>query len=295
MLRDNGQMAMQRTTRLALGIALVAAIASTAAVFVSRAAEPQSPAVKETALGIPIDGPFRYVVEYLGIKCGEMTLESRLVEYQGRPTYHILMSARNSKFFNKIYRVDGQIESWVDAETMSTVAYESDITERGKRKVVYYRIDRERGVVRTNKKGMPAESPYEDGFALDPMAFVYRGRTLAEKEGETFPLTLLTDHGGIETISKVGPTKQFRAYDGKRALLRVQPMTADGEMFSRKGEFVYWVDPGPTRTLYRLDFKLSFGRLTASLRGPAQGVVDRRDPAELEKPPPPIDPPAKKR
>ncbi len=287
-------MGMKRTMRFALGFALVAAGAATATVLVSRAEEPVRTVVTDNAATIPIDGPFRYVVEYLGVKCGEMTLESRLEDYQGRPTYHILMSARNSKFFNKIYRVDGQIESWVDAETMSTVAYESDITERGRRRVVYYRIDREAGVIRTNKKGMPAESPYEGGPALDPMAFVYRGRTLAEKVGATFPLTLFTDHGGIETISNVGPRKQFRAFDGKRTLLRVQPVTADGEMFSRKGEFVYWIDPGPTRTLYRLDFKLSFGRLTASLRGPAEGVVDRRDPAELENPPPAETPVKKK-
>jgi hypothetical protein len=45
------------------------------------------------------------------------------------------------------------------------------------------------------------------------------------------------------------------------------------------------IDPGPERTLYRLDFKLSFGRLVAKLRGAADGPVDRRDPADLGKPP----------
>ena len=84
----------------------------------------------------PIEGPNHYKVEYLGITCGHMTLESRLEEYQGRPAYHVVMTARNTRFFNKIYRVDGQIDSWIDAETMSTLAYESDITERKRRKIL---------------------------------------------------------------------------------------------------------------------------------------------------------------
>jgi hypothetical protein len=55
-------------------------------------------------------------------------------------------------------------------------------------------------------------------------------------------------------------------------------------MFSKKGEFVYWIDPGPARTLYRLDFKLGFGRLLAKLTGPAHEPADRRTEKELSLP-----------
>ena len=82
-----------------------------------------------------------------------MTLESRLEEYRGRRAYHIVMTASNTRFFNKIYRVDGQIDSWIDAETMSTLAYESDITERGRRKIRRYHIDYDKGEVRAERRG----------------------------------------------------------------------------------------------------------------------------------------------
>jgi hypothetical protein len=232
------------------------------------------------------DGPFGYSVHYLGLTCGYMTLESRLDEYEGRPAYHVIMTARNSKFFNKIYRVDGRIESWVDAETMTTVAYISDITERGRRKIRRYRIDLETGTVTAERRGKIRKLHYEGGPALDPLAFVYRGRELADPGVDRFLLNLLTDKGVVEVGSVVGGKKKFNTYDGKRYLLKVQPLTADGEMFSRKGEFIYWIDPGAARTLFRLDFKLGFGRLLAKLEGPADGPADRRTEAELAAPVP---------
>jgi len=229
----------------------------------------------------PTDGPFAYRVEYLGVTCGQMTLESRLEEFEGRPAYHVIMTARNSKFFNKIYRLDGRIDSWVDAETMSTIAYESDITERGDRDIKRYRIDRDRGVATSEKNGKVTEVAFEGGPALDPMAFVYRSRVLASGPGTTYSVRVLTDRGVVEAVSLVGEKKRFSTYDGERELLRLQPITANGEMFSRRGEFVLWIDPGPARTLHRLDFKLGFGRLKAELMGPAAGHVDRRaDPSQ---------------
>jgi hypothetical protein len=174
-------------------VALVALTLVTTTVFVYRA-EPQTSYGSDALPVFPTDGPYHYSVEYLGITCGHMTLESRLDEFKGRPAYHVVMTASNSKFFNKIYRVDGQIDSWIDAETLSTLAYESDITEKGRRKIRSYRIDYEKGVVRAEKHGKVKTVPYEGEPALDPLAYVYRGRVLAGKPGSTFDLNLLTDH-----------------------------------------------------------------------------------------------------
>lgn len=225
---------------------------------------------------IPVDSSLAYKVRYLGITCGHMTLESRLEDYRGKPAYHMIMTARNSSFFNQIYKVDGRIDSWVDVDTMSTLAYTSDITEKGKRKIKRYIIDRDAGVVRAEKHGEVETIPYDGGPALDPLAFVFRGRALAGKPGTSFSEPILTDTGPVETISKVGELKRFNTVDGKRELLPIQPMPADKVLFSKKDQVVYWIDPGPGRKLYRLDFKLGWGRLLAKLTGPAEEVADRR-------------------
>ncbi len=257
-----------------------AAVAATAAMTMLRAEQRSSG--PEEPPPFPIDALSHYKVEFLGITCGHMTLESRLENRGGRPAYHIVMTARNSKFFNKIYRVDGRIESWVDAETMTTIVYESDITEKGERGIKRYTVDRSRGVVIAEEDGTTKEFAYEGQGGLDPLAYVYRSRALAGATGTTFSLRLLTDKGAVGTVSRVVEARLMKTFEGKRPLLKIQPETADNEMFSRKGEFVYWVDPGPDRTLHLIDFKLGFGRLTARLTGPADGPVDRRGSADAD-------------
>jgi hypothetical protein len=273
--------------RTLFALSLTALVLVTTTVFVIRA-EPQSSDGSSTLPEFPTDGPYHYRIEYLGVTCGHMTIESRLEKYQGRPAYHVVMTASNTRFFNKIYRVDGQIDSWIDAETMSTLAYESDITEKGRRKIRRYHIDYEKSEVRAEKHGKVKTVPFDGEAALDPLAYVYRGRVLAGKPGSTFELNLLTDRGVVVTGTQVGEIKKFRTPDGKIDLLRVQPITADGEMFARRGEFVYWIKPDLTRTLYRLDFKLPFGHLLAKYVGPASGSFDRRTEEEKADPGPPV-------
>lgn len=223
-----------------------------------------------TREGMPVDGPYAYQVEYLGLTCGHVTLESRLETVNGQPAYHLVATARNSKFFNKIYKVDARIDSWVDARTQTTLAYESVIVEKGKRKLRRYDVDAAKGIIRAVKNGKASTAPFDGRAGLDPLAFLFRARLLAQKPGSSFTLRMLTDQGPLETISEVGGLERFKTFEGKRELLPVQPMPADQEMFSRKGEVVIWVDPGPERTLFRLVFHLPFGHLVAKLTGPAE-------------------------
>jgi len=254
--------------------AVVLTLAVAGAVVFECRAEPDGSLQAGAEPLIPIDGPFAYKVQYLGIKCGYLTLQSTLETFEGRPAYHIVMTARNSKFFNKIYKVDGRIESWVDVETLSTLAFESVIVEKGRTNIKRFHIDPEAKVVTAEKHGEVTTMPYDGKPALDPIAFVFRSRFLAEAPGTTFRLLLLTERGPIETISQVGKLKRFKTFEGKKKLLRVQPMTTDAGMFSRKGEFVMWIDPGGRKLIHRLDFILGFGRLKAKLVGPAP--VERR-------------------
>jgi hypothetical protein len=85
--------------RVALGVALAVLVLVTTTVFVCRA-EPQSSERKEALPSFPTEGPFHFKIEYLGITCGHMTLESRLEKFQDRPAYHVVMTACNTKFFN---------------------------------------------------------------------------------------------------------------------------------------------------------------------------------------------------
>jgi hypothetical protein len=224
---------------------------------------------------IPTDGPYLYKVDFLGITCGHMVLESRSEVRAGREVVHMIMTAWNSKFFNRIYRVDARIESWVDVQTRASVAYESVITEKGETEVTRYTIDPAEGVITAEENGEITTEPYDGEPALDPLAFIFALRAVADRADENVALRLFTSDGPIATTALVGGLEDRRTYRGRMPLLRVQPAPESGSMFSRKGEMVIWIEPGPERTLHRLDFRLSFGRLVADLRGPAAQGASR--------------------
>lgn len=223
---------------------------------------PSPPELEHT---IPVDGPFLYEVRYLGITCGHMTLETRLEDFKGRPAYHIVMRAKNAKFFNRIYRVDARIDSWVDRETLGTLAYLSEIKEKDEIDILRFEVDEEAGVIRGLEDGKATEIPHPGGPVLDPLAFVVRLRSALSEPGDSVDLKLITTRGVLETTSRAVELKPRNTVDGRRPLMMIRPSPANDELFSRKGEFVLWIDPGPAKTLHRLDFKLSFGRLIADM------------------------------
>jgi len=264
-------MAAPSVRALALGALLVLLAAATVVTGAGPPAQSDSPAAANPPVdaAIPLDGPWLYEIEYLGLTCGYLTLESRREIYEGRDAYHIIMRARTSSFFDHVYRVDGRLDSWTDAATLSGIAYESVITEKKKTSISRYRVDNENQVVTRDKDGKVREIPFEGSAGLDPLAFLFRARTLAAEAGESFELRLLTDDGSLDTRSEVGDLRRRSTYEGRRDLLPVEPQPASGEMFSRQGQFVMWIDPSPERTLYRFWFKLAFGKLSARLTGPA--------------------------
>lgn len=214
----------------------------------------------------PVHETLHYKVKYLGLTCGHLYLTSTLEDLDGKPAYHFVVTANNSKFFNKIYKIDTRIDSWVDAQSLSTVLYETVSTEKGETSEERHEVDFESGTVRSVKNGKEKilEFSSEDPV-LDPLAFVLGLQAQARKGGDKIELTLLTAKGATKTIATVQGPKKKRTSRGKRQLLEIEPKPADGKMFSKKGQFSMWVDPEGTSTLFILDFNLSFGHLTAKI------------------------------
>ncbi len=231
----------------------------------SRPAEVVSPEPRVPAF--PIHDTVHYKVKYLGVTCGHVSFSGAMEDLDGRPAYHMIMTARNSKFFNRIYKVDARIDSWVDAETMSTLVYESVTTEKGETARERHEVDWDAGMVRSVEDGVETTMEFNSTEpVLDPLAFVFRLQALAKKGGDDITLTLLTDKGPVRTIATVrGPERKHTAR-GHRLLLEIEPHPADGKMFSKKGHVSLWVDPKDKSTLYILDFRLSFGHLVAKIK-----------------------------
>lgn len=215
----------------------------------------------------PIHDTVHYTVKYLGITCGHLYLSSSIEELDGRQAYHIVMTARNSKFFNRIYSIDVRIDSWIDAQTLSSVLYESTKTENGETLIERHEIDWKNGTVLSVENGVEKTMDFRsEEPVLDPLAFVFRLHALATKGRDEIVLTLLTSKGPVETVATVQGPEKKRTSRGRRMLVEIKPQPTDGTMFSKKGQFSLWIDPNESSPLYILDFRLSFGHLFAKIK-----------------------------
>jgi len=231
----------------------------------SQSNDPLNPQDTESP-AFPLHDTAHYKVKYLGLTCGHLNLASSIEDFNGRPAYHIIMTVRNSKFFNHIYKIENRIDSWIDGETLSTMVYESVTTEKGKTSRERFEIDRAAGKVHSVENGVEKDIDFDSAESvLDPLAFVFRLQALANSGGDDITLTLMTDKGPVETISTVRGPQSKHTSRGRRQLLEVEPHPVDGKLFSQKGRFSLWIDPHGQVKLYVLDFKLSFGHLIAKI------------------------------
>ena len=204
-----------------------------------------------------------YEVRYLGIHCGDMTLETYLGD---DGDYRIVMTARTTPFFDNIYRVRMRLESWFDPYSGSSVRYRETSFEKGELSVKEYRLDLEHGTVREIEDGDETET-----FEIhvrpvhDPLAFLFRARELLDLEGTPVVLNLIGSGRAAPVRIDIVRRRTTRTPMGRRPADIAVPQTTDQLLFSREGQMEMWLSVDEVRTPYRIEFDLSFGSLKAKL------------------------------
>jgi len=70
----------------------------------------------------------------------------------------------------------------------------------------------------------------------------------------------------VDTVAEVVEQKKIRTPFGKREALRIVPRPKDEMLFSKEGSMSLWIATDDSRIPYRIEFDLSFGKLTAKLK-----------------------------
>jgi len=224
----------------------------------------------------PVGERLSYAVSWVGIRCGSMEIVSFVdrSEKEG-PTYRIVVFARTSRFFDGIYRVRSRLDSFFDPVRMSSVRYEEHGLEKKKRKDEVWLVDDRTSEVIRTKNGETTRIPIEVERAYDPLAFIFRLRTMALDVGQAMTLGLMTSRGVAETEARVTELKDVKTKRGHCDAASVIPEPRDKMMFSKSGAMVVWIERAEPHRPCKIEFDLSFGKLVASLEDvEAIDVVD---------------------
>lgn len=235
----------------------------TAAVLLVAAGLPGPGAAADRPPPFAVGEKLAYEVHYLGLHCGDMTLET----FRGDDgDYRIAMTARTTPFFDSIYRVRMRLESWFDPESGSSVRYRETSFEKDEVSIKEYLLDLEHGTVRELEDGEET-----DRFDIhvrpvhDPLAFLFRARELLGIDGMPVMLNLIGSGKAAPVRIEIVDRKETSTPSGRRPTDVAMPRTTDQLLFSRKGEMEMWLSVDEDRVPYRIQFDLAFGSLKAKL------------------------------
>ncbi|MDX1644701.1 MAG: DUF3108 domain-containing protein, partial [Thermoanaerobaculia bacterium] len=251
--------------RLVFLLSLVLAAGPTATVDASRGAP------------IPLDDLLTYRITWLGLHCGDMSLESR-----GEPSrpalVHLEMRIRSTPWFDAIYRVRSVVTSLYDRNRATTRRYHEISLEKDELKddLWVVQVDRERARRRKNGAVEIVEIP--SSGALDPLAMLYRIRALVDAPGEEYSLTVMTSRGALEATVVAHGWEQIERSSGAVPALRVVQQAVGDSEFGRGGAMTMWLSAGDRRVPYRIEFDLPFGELVATLYDEAAAPILEVDP-----------------
>jgi hypothetical protein len=149
---------------------------------------------------------------------------------------------------------------------MSSIRYHEHSEEKKKTNDKLYLVDFANSQVRRIENDEERLIPITSDQVYDPLAFLYRVRMLVDEPGDSVVLTMVTSDGDLDTVAEVMEQRRIKTPFGKRDAIRVVPRPKDEMLFSKKGSMSVYLSTDERKIPYRIEFELSFGKLTAKLK-----------------------------
>jgi hypothetical protein len=204
-----------------------------------------------------------YEVRFGRLKVGNAHMEVVALEHlRGRPAWHTAFWVQGGNF---LYRVNDVYESWIDAETLSSLRFVQELQEGGRNTTRKYEIYPERAVfIQTNKKDPKEEKSVSQ--PLDDGSFLYFIRTIPLVVGETYDFNRYFRPDRNPVRIKVLRKERIRIPAGTFNAIVIQPVIKTKGIFSENGHAEIWLSDDDRHVMLQLKSRLSFGSLNLFLK-----------------------------
>ena len=201
-------------------------------------------------------------------KLGMLTLGSGTLEVaaldtlRGREAYRLRFRLWGKSLF---YSLDDVLESWVEAETFTSLRFVQDFVENDKPRHKVYEIFPDSGFYR--------ESGYEDTtFAtpqapLDDAAFFYFVRVTPLEVGRTYVYERYFKKNKNPVTIEVVKREKMELPDGRKVqCLVLHPVIDTKGLFSKRSETRIWLTDDAQRLPVQIRSRFPFGTITLRLK-----------------------------
>jgi hypothetical protein len=204
-----------------------------------------------------------YDVKFGALRVGNAHMEVvALDNVRGRPAWHTAFWVQGGNF---LYRVNDVYESWMDAETLSSLRFSQELEEGGKDTERKFEIYPERSVfIQTSKK--PAKEEPSVSQPLDDGSFLYFIRTIPLVVGQTYDFNRYFRPDRNPVRIRVLRKERVKVPAGTFDAIVVQPVIKTKGIFSENGHAEIWLTDDDRHIMLQLKSKLSFGSLNLYLK-----------------------------
>ena len=204
-----------------------------------------------------------YDVKFGAIRVGNAHMEVvALDNLRGRQAWHTAFWVQGGNF---LYRVNDVYESWMDAETLSSLRFVQELEEGGKDIERRFEIYPERAVfVQTSKKPVKEEKSVSQ--PLDDGSFLYFIRTIPLEVGQTYDFNRYFRPDRNPVRIRVLRKERIKVPAGTFDAIVIQPVIKTKGIFSENGHAEIWLTDDDRHVMVQLKSKLSFGSLNLYLK-----------------------------
>ena len=228
---------------------------------------PPSPVVESEVKHAKVPfGPgerMEYDVKFGALRVGNAHMEVvGLENLRGRPTWHTAFWVQGGNF---LYRVNDVYESWMDAETLSSLRFVQELEEGGKDTERRFEIFPDRAVfVQTSKKPPTEEKSVSQ--PLDDGSFLYFIRTIPLVVGQTYDFDRYFRPDRNPVQIRVLRKERINVPAGTFNAIVLQPVIKTKGIFSENGHAEIWLSDDDRHIMLQLKSRLSFGSLNLYLK-----------------------------
>ncbi|HMJ19651.1 MAG TPA: DUF3108 domain-containing protein [Gemmatimonadaceae bacterium] len=204
-----------------------------------------------------------YDVKFGALRVGNAHMEVvALDNLRGRAVWHTAFWVQGGNF---LYRVNDVYESWMDAETLSSLRFVQELEEGGKDIERRFEIYPERAVfIQTSKK--PPKEEKSVSQPLDDGSFLYFIRTIPLEVGQTYDFNRYFRPDRNPVRIRVLRKERVRVPAGTFDAIVIQPVIKTKGIFSENGHAEIWLTDDERHVMVQLKSKLSFGSLNLYLK-----------------------------
>ncbi len=206
-----------------------------------------------------------YNVSFMYIGAGEVTFTTRLVNFQGHPSWHVVGKGRTFSTYDLFFKVRDQYESYIDTASMLPLEFIRNVSEGSYTK--YNKVSFNHG----KHTAISRNGTYQIlRCTQDVISAIYYARNIdfnRYNPGDKIPFTMFLDdelyHIYIRYVGKETVTTHY----GKFHAIVFKPLLIKGTIFEGGEKMKVWVSDDRNRIPLRINSPITVGSIKVDLVG----------------------------